>query len=162
MALTKGGVCMRRFLISVIAYVLGGAGAYSLIHAMSVLKPFAVMGSIPVSNLAGTSPVSNVPHGIDPSPVLSINYADFVSIMLTGVSLILAALGFVVALIAIAGWNSIGERVSSLATTFLKDAMKEGGELHKLVKEEAKEIMYRDIEPIDTEFTDDAKEEEKK
>jgi hypothetical protein len=81
--------------------------------------------------------------------------------MLTGVSLILAALGFVVAILAIIGWNSIGDRVSSLAKSFLQDSMKEGGELHNLVKNEAKSIIYRDIEPIDTQFEENVSKEGK-
>jgi hypothetical protein len=90
----------------------------------------------------------------------SLDYTAFVSIMLTAVSIILAALGFVIALLAFIGWNSIGVRVSSLAKTFLKDAMEEGGTLHDLVKAEAKEIIYRGIEPVDTDFEDEPNGEE--
>jgi len=81
--------------------------------------------------------------------------------MLTGVSIILAALGFVVAILAFIGWNSIGNKVSELATTFLQDAIKEGGELHTLVKDEAKSIIYRGIEPINTDYDEVTKDEAK-
>lgn len=39
--------------------------------------------------------------------------------------------------------------------------MKEGGELHNLVKNEAKSIIYRDIEPIDTQFEENVSKEGK-
>ncbi|MCT8327926.1 hypothetical protein [Albidovulum sediminis] len=129
---------MKRFVTTVIAVAVGGAGAYGIVHAASTLTPFSVA---------------------DASPRTSIDYADFVSIMMTGISLILAALGFVVAILAFIGWNSIGDRVSSLAKTFLQDAIKEGGELHDLVKNEAKSIIYRGVEPVDTEFEEGEKEE---
>lgn len=87
--------------------------------------------------------------------VAQIDYQTFVSIMLTAVSVILAGLGFVIAILAFIGWNSIGTRVSKLATTFLKDALDDGGPLHNMVKDEVKDIMYRDISPVDTDFEDD-------
>jgi|GEM_PF-1691766 len=131
---------MKSFLITVLAVSFGGAGAYGIISAASTLSPFSIT---------------------EGNPTAKIEYADFVSIMLTGVSLILAALGFVVAILAFIGWNSIGERVSSLAKTFLQDAMQEGGQLHTLVKSEAKSIIYRGIEPVDTEFEENGKDEGK-
>lgn len=134
------GELMKRFLITALAVAFGGAGAYGIVAAASTLSPFSI---------------------VDANPTAKIDYADFVSIMLTGVSLILAALGFVVAILAFIGWNSIGDRVSSLAKTFLQDAMQEGGQLHTLVKNEAKSIIYRGIEPVDTEFEETGKEEGK-
>ena len=55
----------------------------------------------------------------------------------------------------------MSERVSSLAKTFLQDAMKDGGELHNLVKEDAKSIIYREVEPVDTDFEERGKDEGK-
>lgn len=93
---------------------------------------------------------------------VKIDYADLVAVMLTGVSIVLAALGLVVALIAVIGWNSIGDRVSSLATAFLQKSVKEGGELHELVKQEAKSIIYRGIDPVDPDFSEEPESEEEK
>ena len=86
---------------------------------------------------------------------VNISYVDFVSIMMTAVSLILAALGFVIAILAFIGWNSIGAKVSTSAKEFLKESVKDGGELHNLVRAEAKEIIYRGIEPVDTDFEEE-------
>lgn len=157
---------MKRFFVIVLVLAFSGAGAYGIVQAASALSPFSVVNANPTTKL---------------------DYADFVSIMLTGVSLILAALGFVVAILAIIGWNSIGERVSSLAQTFLKESMSEGGELHNLVKSEAqssiyqnmqismktggelhnlvkseaKAIIYRGVEAVETEFVEAVNEEGK-
>lgn len=127
------GARMKRFMTTAVSVAIGGAGAYGLIKAVSALTPLWI---------------------VDGARAVKMDYVDFVSIILTGVSLILAALGFVVAILAFIGWSSIGEHVSQLATSFLKEAIKDGGELHKLVKDEAKSIIYRGIEPVDTEFED--------
>ncbi|MGO4915693.1 hypothetical protein [Pseudogemmobacter sp. W21_MBD1_M6] len=151
---------MKRFLITVAAIALGGAGAYAIVLAVSLISPFTVVNADAVAETHYPSAILRLLLDIPQEPITRINYSDFVSIMLTGVSLILAALGFVMALLAFIGWNSIGDRVSSLAKTFLKDAMEEGGELHNLVKEEAKSIIYRGVEPVDTQYDEGAREEE--
>ena len=138
---------MGRFISTILAVGIGGVLAYGTVYGISLLAPFTV-------NNGNT-------HQIE--------YTDLVSIMLTGVSIILAALGFVVALLAFIGWNSIGERVSSLSTklfhasltdegelrSIVRNSLQEGGELYSLVQEEAKEIIYRAVEPIDSEGSDD-------
>lgn len=152
---------MKRFLFMVAVLALGGAGAFGIIKAVSVISPFAVVNANAAAEHNFTSPVLRTLFGASQDSTTRISYSDFVSIMLTGVSLILAALGFVVALLAFIGWNSIGDRVSSLAKTFLQDAMKEGGELHDLVKNEAKSIIYRGVEPVDTQYDEGAKGDDK-
>ncbi|WJY23037.1 hypothetical protein QTA57_08170 [Fontisubflavum oceani] len=86
---------------------------------------------------------------------VEISYVDFVSIMMTAVSIILAALGFVIAILAFIGWNSIESKVSSSAKEFLRESIEDGGELHRLVKEEAKEIIYGDIQPVDSDYDEE-------
>lgn len=101
------------------------------------------------------------PISITQNPgTVSISYTDLVSIMLAAVSVILAGLGFVIAILAFIGWNSIGNKVSASAREFLRESVKEGGELHALVKNEAKDIIFLGIEPVDTEFDEDQPERE--
>jgi len=135
---------MKRFVFWVSCITIGGALAYGLVVVATLLSPFTLASS-------GSGSTAQM------------DYSDFVSIMLTGVSLILAALGFVVALIAVIGWNSIGDRVSSLSTKLFTDSLdedgelrelvrvslQEGGELYDLVQEEAKDIIYRGVQAID-------------
>lgn len=127
---------MKRFL------AIGGAVALGVIVGGAVLYGLYVSAPIRFSSTASGS-------------VAQIDYPTFISIMLTAVSVILAGLGFVIAILAFIGWNSIGERVSTLATQFLRDAFNDGGPLHKMVKEEVKDIMYRDISPVDTDYNDE-------
>lgn len=89
---------------------------------------------------------------------ITLSYVDLVSIMLTAVSIILAALGFVIAILGFVGWNSIGAKVSQSAKEFLKESVEDGGELHRLVKEEAKEIIYAGIQPVDSDFDEGGEE----
>jgi hypothetical protein len=117
---------------------------------------------------------------------VEISYTAFVSIMLTAVSIILAALGLVFAIVAVIGWNTIGERVSSLATTFLQNSFKDGGDMHKtigervsslattflqnsfkdggdlhtLVKKETQSIIYKGVEAADLSETPNEEKEE--
>lgn len=114
-----------------------------------------VIGGIILYGIYTASPIRFVSTPTD--AVTLIDYQAFISIMLTAVSVILAGLGFVIAILAFIGWNSIGERVSTLVTSFLKEAIDEGGPLHKTVKNEVKDIMYRDISPVDTDYEDDEK-----
>lgn len=113
-----------------------------------------VIGGAVLYGLYTAAPIRFV--GTSSGSVVQIDYQTFVSIMLTAVSVILAGLGFVIAILAFIGWNSIGERVSVLVTSFLKDALNDGGPLHNMVKEEVKDIMYRDISPVDTDYHDES------
>lgn len=138
---------MKLFFSIVLAVGIGGALAFGIVQAVSLLMPFSV--------------TNGATHEVE--------YTDLISIMLTGVSIILAALGFVVALLAFIGWNSIGNRVSSIATklfhdslndegdlrSIVRESLQEGGELYSLVQEEAKDIIYRAVEPVKDDSGDD-------
>ncbi len=127
---------MKRFLVSSSAVALGIVIGGGILYGLSSASPIRFVGA---------------PAG----PIAQIDYQTFISIMLTAVTVVLAGLGFVVAVLAFIGWNSIGNRVSELATTFLKDALDDGGSLHNMVKDEVKEIMYGEIQPVDFDFEDD-------
>lgn len=102
------------------------------------------------------APISYLPQEPD---TVQISYTDFVSIMLTGISIILAALGFVIALLAFIGWNSIGAKVKETAEEFLAASVEDGGELHEAVRKEAREIYrYQGVEAVDTDFVEEGQE----
>lgn len=65
----------------------------------------------------------------------SLSYADFVSIMLTAISLLLTLLGFFIAILALFGWNSLSARVKEASNEFLTEGFSEGATLNKLLKE---------------------------
>lgn len=134
---------MKRFFTISAAAALGVVVGGAMLYALYVAVPIRW-----VSTTEGS--------------VAQIDYETFISIMLTAVTVVLAGLGFVVAVLAFIGWNSIGDRVSTLATNFLKDALAEGGPLHNMVRQEVKEIMYGDIQPIDFDYDDDERAETKR
>lgn len=98
-----------------------------------------------------------------------IDYADFIALLLTGVTVVLGALGFVVAILAFVGWNSIQGRVEEQTEKLIeeslqedgelkelvKTSLKKGGSLYKLVQDEANKIIYSGIEPVALEDDDD-------
>lgn len=127
---------MKRFFATSGAVALGVAFGGGLLYGLYTAAPIRFV---------------NTPSGA----IAQVDYQTFISIMLTAVTVVLAGLGFVVAVLAFIGWNSIGDRVSSLATTFLKDALDDGGSLHNMVKGEVKEIMYGDIQPVYFDTGDD-------
>lgn len=89
------------------------------------------------------------------SSEIEISYIDFISIMLTGISIILAAFGFVVAILAFIGWNSIGLRATSAAEVEVRRAMKNGGQLHETIRQEAREVFrYLGMESINASNAD--------
>jgi hypothetical protein len=141
---------LKRMILNVLTIGLGLPLAAGVFILCSRLSPFAVLDNV---------------H----STKFDVSYSDLVSIMLTAVSIILAALGFVVALVAVIGWNSIGDRVSTLSHAFLskslsdggdlngmvKKSLENGGELHSLVKSEAAKIIFRGIDGIDRAVDDE-------
>lgn len=90
----------------------------------------------------------------------TISYADFISIMLTAVSLLVTLLGFILAIFAFIGWNSISSKVGSDVRSYLDEGFKDGNTLHSMlvdqIKAEAPVIMYEGVSQVDIDFADDA------
>lgn len=91
----------------------------------------------------------------------SISYADFISILLTAISLIMALLAFFIAILAYIGWNSISGKVASEVKSFLADGFREGQPLHNMLVEQKDKAMFEGVMEIDTAFQDDAAAEER-
>lgn len=85
----------------------------------------------------------------------TISYADFISILLTAISLIMTLLAFFIAILAYIGWNSISGKVASEVKTFLSDGFREGQPLHAMLIERKDEAMFEGVMEIDQEFHDD-------
>lgn len=97
------------------------------------------------------------------SPSNSITYSDFISIMLSAISLLLTLLAFILAIFGFVGWTAINAKVSNDAKTFLTSGFVEGNALHTLVKDEVLKInreMYNGVLGIDREFDADVKAED--
>lgn len=124
--------------------------AIGLAKAFAHLSPFTISGGLNSSNR-------------------EIDYSDFIAILLTAVTVILGALGFVVALLAFVGWNSIQSKVQDQTEDLIsksleengelkelvKSSLKKGGALYKLVQDEANKIIYSGIERVSTSQEED-------
>jgi hypothetical protein len=93
-----------------------------------------------------------------------VSYSDFISILLSAISLLMTLLGFGLAIFGVIGWNSVSsrvkertkefldtgfdddgalsERMRSHFGEFLKQGLDEGGELQILFKKEFASMMY--------------------
>jgi len=80
----------------------------------------------------------------------TISYSEFISIMLTAISTLMAVLAIFLAVFGFIGWATISDRVHEKTKDFLNDGFKEGGVLHKMLTEKATNIMYQGVGSIDT------------
>jgi len=81
----------------------------------------------------------------------TLSYADFVSILLSAVSVLVTLLGVILAVLAFVGWRSITGTVENRTKAFLDEGFRDGNALHDLVMKRTREIMYRGITNIDAE-----------
>lgn len=111
------------------------------------------------------SPVEIIGSAVSPhfdKYAVSISYTDMISLMLTGVTVILAALGFVVAILAVVGWKSISSIAAEAAQGAVSNSLKDGGELDLALRKEVRDIFkYHGIEAVDTEFEENGGEDER-
>jgi hypothetical protein len=82
----------------------------------------------------------------------TISYSDFVSIMLTAISLLMTVLAIFLAVLGFIGWTSIEQRVHEKAEAYL--ATLDGAIMKKAeeaIRERTGAIMYEGVTPIDEE-----------
>lgn len=126
---------MKRFLTTALA-VLVGILMWKLISHFSPIK-FVEISAKPDNNRFG----------------LEVSYVDMVSLMLTGVTIVLAAFGFIVGVLGFLGWKSITAIADSSARAVVNEAIDDGGRLHKAVLAEARSIIrYSGVEAVDAEY----------
>lgn len=82
----------------------------------------------------------------------TLEYADFVSIMLTAISLLMTVLAIFLAVIGFLGWTTIEQKVHSKTEDFLAKGFEKGGRLDRVVvdmiERKTEEIMFRGIQPV--------------
>ena len=79
----------------------------------------------------------------------TLSYADFISILLSALSVMLTLLGLILAILAVVGWRSITTTVENRTETFLDEGFRDGNPLHDLVITRAREIMFAGILDVD-------------
>ena len=93
----------------------------------------------------------------------SISYADFVSIMLTSISVLLAALTVFLALVAVVGWNAFNDGVRKRTEDFLQVGFREGGSLQKMLVSRVDSAMFEGVRTVNVDAqADDTLEEDGK
>ncbi|WP_152485837.1 hypothetical protein [Euryhalocaulis caribicus] len=94
----------------------------------------------------------------------NISYTDFISLMLTAISVLMTILAIFLGALGIIGWNAISSKVRSKTDEFLSDGFEEGNHLHDILRRRATEIMYEGVAPLrpengEEEYTDEGAEE---
>lgn len=82
----------------------------------------------------------------------TLSYADFVSIMLTAVSLLMTVLAIFLAVLGFVGWTTIEQKVHSKTEDFLAKGFEKGERLDLVVVEQierkTEEIMFKGIQRV--------------
>ncbi|WP_188237311.1 hypothetical protein [Sphingopyxis sp. LK2115] len=114
---------------------------------VSALKVVGVVGLCLVSGVVGGSLTQHFG-----TSSYSLSYADFVSIMLTAVSLLMTVLAIFLAVVGFLGWTTIEQKVHGKTEDFLASGFEKGGRLDRVVVEmierKTEEIMFRGIQPV--------------
>lgn len=82
----------------------------------------------------------------------TLEYADFVSIMLTAISLLMTVLAIFLAVVGFLGWTTIEQKVHGKTEDFLAKGFEKGGRLDRVVvdmiERKTEEIMFRGVQPV--------------
>ncbi|MCB4859524.1 SLC19 family protein [Sphingobium sp. PNB] len=82
----------------------------------------------------------------------TLSYADFVSVMLTAVSLLMTVLAIFLAVVGFLGWTTIEQKVHGKTEDFLAKGFEKGGRLDRVVvdmiERKTEEIMFRGVQPV--------------
>lgn len=79
----------------------------------------------------------------------TISYSDFISIMLTAISLLMTLLAIFLAVLGVMGWNSIEQRVHQKTEAYLAKLETEiQRRAEDTIREKTSAIMYEGVEPV--------------
>ena len=97
----------------------------------------------------------------------TLSYADFVSILLTAISVLVTVLAVILAVAGFVGWTTIEQKVHGKTEDFLAKGFDKGGRLDRVVVEmierKTEEIMFRGVQPVgedDLKSSEDNKDED--
>lgn len=79
----------------------------------------------------------------------TLSYADFVSILLTCLGVMLAIVTLFVGLLAVLGWTSIETRLRDHSIEYIGSELQEGKPLGELVRKAVREAVYEGVSPLD-------------
>lgn len=121
------------------------------------LSALKILGLVVLCLVAGT--VGSLMTSHFGKSQYTLSYADFVSIMLTAVSLLITVLAVFLAVVGFVGWTSIEQKAHSKTEEYLKYGFRDGGALDKMLnarvtealKAKTQEMMFEGVSPIDNE-----------
>jgi hypothetical protein len=90
----------------------------------------------------------------------TLSYADFITIMLTAISVLLVTLTIFLAVLGVVGWAAISNGVHNKTEAVLAEGFKEGNPLFKLVEARVSDIVYAGVAKFDDPQETAAEEEE--
>lgn len=103
---------------------------------LSVAIALGILVLAVVGGLAGGALTRNYSSASDP-----IAYADFISVMLTSISLLMALLAVFLAVLGVIGWNAIVTQARTRAEKFLNKSFKPGSEFSKRLETRAEGVV---------------------
>ena len=113
----------------------------------AALKVAGVVGLCLVSGVVGGALTRNFG-----TSSYTLSYADFVSVMLTAVSLLMTVLAIFLAIVGFLGWTTIEQKVHGKTEDFLVKGFEKGGRLDRVVVEmierKTEEIMFQGVQPV--------------
>lgn len=78
----------------------------------------------------------------------TLSYADFISIMLTAISLLMTVLAIFLGVFGFIGWSSIEQKAHTKTEQFLNSGFQDGGRLHEMLFERVEEALRLKTEEI--------------
>lgn len=94
----------------------------------------------------------------------TLSYADFVSVMLTAVSLLMTVLAVFLAVAGFVGWTTIEQKVHGKTEEFLATGFEKGGRLDRIVvdmiERKTEAIMFKGVETVGDDGTNGADEDD--
>ena len=78
----------------------------------------------------------------------TISYSDFITIILTAISVLLTILAIIIALVGVVSWTTISERVKQSTESYLSDGFSEGKHLFVMLQQKSQAASYRGVQPI--------------
>lgn len=125
------------------------------------LKVAGVVGLCLISGVAGGALTRNFG-----TSSYTLSYADFVSVMLTAVSLLMTVLAIFLAVVGFLGWTTIEQKVHGKTEDFLAKGFEKGERLDRVVVEmierKTEEIMFRGVEPVGEDDLNGSEEDKRK
>jgi ABC-type dipeptide/oligopeptide/nickel transport system permease subunit len=112
--------------------------------AKTALKGAVLIGACAVSAVLGGTFSRNL--GVSTN---TLSYADFISIMLTACSVLLALVTIILAVLGFLGWNAIANGVRNRTEQFLDQGFQHGSHLYAMVEAKVNEIMFEGVNTVE-------------